>query len=72
MGRKARKPELCVRREFTNEHPIQELFAQAYRVYFQEKQKAKSSDHTFDLAESTDYNDTTDKNKEDKNDESAA
>ena len=38
MGRESKKPELIVRRECTNERPLLDLFADAYRVYFDEKQ----------------------------------
>ncbi|MBO4889077.1 MAG: hypothetical protein J5589_12320 [Firmicutes bacterium] len=62
MGRKRKQPELCVHRKFTNERPIEDVFADAYRMYFEEK--LKSSVRTFDSGKSFDYNETTYNQKE--------
>ena len=72
MGRKERRPDICVHRAFTNERPLLDLFADAYRVYFDEKKKMKSSFHIFDSGENSNYNETAENKKEDKNDGSAA
>ncbi len=72
MRKKTKKPELRIHRAFTNERPMLELFADAYRVYFAEKKRMKSSGHTFDLGKAADYNDDTDENKEENDDGSAA
>lgn len=72
MSRKLKKPELHIRRAFTNERPMLELFADAYRVYFTEKKRMKSSGHTFDSGKAADYNEDTEENKEENDDGSAA
>lgn len=64
MGRGSKKPELIVRRECTNERPLLDLFADAYRVYFDEKQRMKSSERTFDTNESVGYNGADDEKEE--------
>ena len=56
MPKRINKPELCVYRAFTNERPILDLFADAYRVYFDEKKRVKSSYDTFDHSGDTKYN----------------
>lgn len=72
MGKKAKRPELCVHRAFTNERPMLDLFADAYRVYFDEMRRAKSSECTFDTCEVAEYNEATSKTKEGKSDGTAA
>lgn len=72
MSRKLKKPELRIRRAFTNERPMLELFADAYRIYFAEKKRMKSSGYTFDSGKAADYNEDTEENKEENDDGSAA
>ena len=72
MSRKLKKPELRIHRAFTNERPMLELFADAYRIYFTEKKRMKSSGHTFDSGKAADYNEDTEENKEENDDGSAA
>ena len=72
MGRGSKKPELIVRRECTNERPMLDLFADAYRLFFEEKKRVNSSERTFDTDEPTDYNGPTEDNKEDEGNGPAA
>ena len=72
MSKRRKRPELHVHRAFTNERPMLELFADAYRIYFTEKKWAKSSGRTFDSGKAADYNDDTEESKEENNDGSAA
>lgn len=72
MGKRAKRPELCVYRTFTNERPMLDLFADAYRIYFDEMKRVKSSERTFDCGEVAEYNDAIDKTKEGKSDGTAA
>ena len=71
MG-KSKRPELCVYRAFTNERPMLDIFAEAYKAYFDEKKRLKSSVHTFDSDKSVHYNYTNEESKEVKKDGSAA
>ena len=64
MARQAKRPELCVHRAFTNERDMLDLFADAYRLFFEEKKRVNSSERTFDTDEPTDYNGPTEDNKE--------
>lgn len=72
MGRKANRPVLCVERVFTNERSMIDVFADAYRVHFDEMQRVKSSADTFDTNELTEYNDDAQMSKEDKRNGTAA
>lgn len=72
MGRRIKKPELCVDRRCTNERPIVDLFADAFRIYFEERESMKSSGRTFDIKEIAEYNGNKNECKEDRNDGSAA
>ena len=71
MGR-CKRPELCVHRAFTNEKPLLDIFAEAYKAYFAEKERLKSSERTFDSVESVQYNYASENAKEVKEDGSAA
>ena len=64
MPKKTKCPELSVHRAFTNERPMLDLFADAYRVYFDEKKRMKSSGCTFDRCEVAEYNGDTKETKE--------
>lgn len=71
MG-KSKRPDLRVHRAFTNERPMLDIFAEAYKAYFDEKKRLKSSERTFDSDKSVQYNYTIEDSKEEKNDGTAA
>ena len=56
MGRKAKRPELVVKRCYKGDMTMLDAFARAYRVYFDEME---SSVHTFDRSKLISYNDGT-------------
>ena len=56
MPKKSKRPELCVRREYTNERDLNELVTDAYRAYFEDMIRLKSSVDTFAYSETVDYN----------------
>ena len=72
MPKRINKPELCVHRAFTNERPMLDLFADAYRVYFDEKIRVKSSYGTFDHSGARKYNGDTRETKGGNDDGTAA
>lgn len=71
MG-ESKRPELCVYRAFTNERPMLDIFAEAYKAYFDEKKRLKLSERTFDMDKSVHYNYTIEDSKEVKDDGTAA
>lgn len=71
MG-KSKRPELCVYRTFTNERPMLDIFAEAYKAYFDEKKRLKLSERTFDMDKPVHYNYTIEDSKEVKDDGTAA
>ncbi len=72
MGRKASRPTLCVRRVYAGQREMLSVFADAYRVYFEDMEKAKSSDDTFDLGGVIKYNEDDITHREEKSDGTAA
>lgn len=72
MGRKTNRPTLCVRRVYAGQREMLSVFADAYRVYFEDMEKAKSSDDTFDLGGVIQYNEDDITHREEKSDGTAA
>ncbi len=70
--RKTRKPELCVQRIYMNEKPVLDLIAEAYKAYFEERERTKSSIRTFDLYKSSEYNGLKEMSEEDNDSGTAA
>ena len=57
MARKAIKPIICVEHSFDGQRSIEDAFAEAYALFFLEKdRKSKSSADTFGSSKLSDYN----------------
>ncbi len=72
MGRKTRRPELCIHRMYMNECEKLDALASAYRAYFDEAEASNLSKRTFDSNEDVDYNSTINESGEEDHDGPAA